>query len=81
VDFGTGEFEELIVKGYAEKGGNFEIRLNAPDGPRLTDVEFDNAVDHQLKNVTLSDLPKGIHDLYIFNTGDSELILDWIQFK
>ncbi|PRY96639.1 carbohydrate binding protein with CBM6 domain [Marinilabilia salmonicolor] len=81
VDFGTGEFEELIVKGYAEKGGDFEIRLNAPDGPRLTDVEFDNAGDYQLKKVTLSDLPKGIHDLYIFNAGDSELVLDWIQFK
>jgi hypothetical protein len=81
VDFGTDGYETIIVKASAVNDGEFEIRLDAPDGNVVANASISGSDELKTESFSLSEQPKGMHDIYLINTGDSELTFDWIQFK
>lgn len=81
VDFGDGDLDEVMVKTSTNEDGQFEIRLNAPDGELLISPEISGSEDWQIDNFGLLKAPEGVHDIYLINIGNTPLTFDWVQFE
>lgn len=85
VDFGKGAktFEAAVAS--ASNGGVIEVRLDAPDGTLLANIDIPNTGDWQKWSTIKAKIKKakGIHNLYFVFKGESgELFnFDWWQLS
>jgi oligosaccharide reducing-end xylanase len=81
VDFGDGRLSAVIVRALSSTGGSIEIRIDRIDGPLVAQAEIENNTDWNLANVTLSESPAGVHDLFVILKDAKNVEIDWIKFE
>lgn len=81
VDFSNLDLTSVNVKASSESGGVLEIRIDKVDGPIVAKVEITQNINWNITNSTLSEIPSGIHNLYIVLKGEKPVEIDWISFE
>jgi len=80
VNFGNGVFKSVEARAISATGGVIEIHLDKEDGPVLGRIEIGQGADWKIFRARVADIPSGIHDLVITQTGSNNVDLDWISF-
>jgi len=81
VGFGQRDLRTVEVRAVSAKGGAIEIRLDQPDGPVLGRVEIGAGSAWTIIHSPVQNVPPGVHDLVVTQTGNTQVELDWISFK
>lgn len=81
VDFGRGAQESIQVRALAPGGGALEVRLDKADGPVLGRVQVDKGSAWRVASVAAKDVPAGVHNLIITDTGGDGVHVDWVRFR
>ena len=81
VDFGRGRHKSVEVRAKSDAGGVLDLRLDKPDGPLLSRVKVLpgarwSIVNHRAKSV-LGD----VHDIFVIQSGDEPVEVDWVSFR
>ncbi len=81
VNFGDNTLTSVDVKAISGTGSSVEIRLDKVDGRVIAQVGIMKSRDWGVVNTVLSDIPSGIHDLFILLLENKSIEIDWISFK
>ena len=81
VDFGQGAQKSIQVRAKSGAGSLLEIRLDGPDGPLLGTVKVGKTADWQLSSAVAKNMPKGVHDIVVTQTGGKAVEVDWLSFQ
>ena len=81
VDFGRGALKSIEVRTKAAGKSALEIRLDRPDGPLLGRVKIGQAADWKIARGAAKNIPPGVHDLLVTQTGAEPVEVDWISFR
>lgn len=81
VDFSKLTATSIELKATSPQGGTIEIRLDHVDGPTIASVQIPKTADWKIVSSSLTQKPKGQHDLVLTSTTDEGVSIDWIQFK
>ncbi|RZL32607.1 MAG: carbohydrate-binding protein, partial [Rubrivivax sp.] len=55
--------------------------LDGPGGPLLGRVRIDKAGDWKLSSAMAKNMPKGVRDIVITQTGGNAVEVDWVSFQ
>jgi len=80
IDFGQGRQKSIEVRAKSLGQGVLEIHLDKQDGPLLGRVKIDKATDWKLLSGTAKEIPKGVHDIVVTQTGGTAVEVDWLRF-
>jgi hypothetical protein len=80
VDFGSNKLKSVRVKGWSDKGGVIQVRLDKPDGLLLAEVKIPKGTAWNTTDTRLSKYQKGIHTLFVSLKENGPVEVDWIQF-
>ena len=72
---------EVLVRVKASGGGSLEIRLDKPDGPVIGRVAVGQGADWITASVAAKEIPAGVHDLIVTQTGAESVEVDWVSFR
>ena len=81
MDFGQGAQKSIQVRAKSGAGSLLEIRLDGPDGPLLGTVKVGKTADWQLSSAVAKNMPKGVHDIVVTQTGGKAVEVDWLSFQ
>lgn len=81
VDFGQGAQKSIEVRAKSSRGGAIEIRVGKQDGPLLGRLEVAGGADWNIASVTAKNIPAGVHDLFVSQTGAEAVEVDWVSFR
>ena len=81
VDFGKNKSRSARIRAESATGGSIEIHLDKANGPLLAKVAIDKSSDWNIAKSKLASVSAGLHDLFILQTGDGNLDVDWISFE
>jgi hypothetical protein len=81
VDFGKGGLKRMDLRAVSATGGAIEIRLDKEDGPLLGRVKIRKGSEWKVISSTVRNVPAGVHDLVVTQTGNNHVELDWISFE
>lgn len=81
VDFGRGAQKSIEVRAKALGGGTLEISLDKQNGPVLGRVEIGQGTDWRTATVAAKNIPTGVHDLVVTQTGAAVVEVDWVSFR
>jgi hypothetical protein len=81
VDFGRGGRKFIEVRAKSIGGGLLEIRLDKPDGPVIGRVALDSGADWVVVRAAAKNIPHGVHDLIVTQTGAHAVEVDWVSFR
>jgi hypothetical protein len=80
VDFGKNKPKSIEVLCKSLSGGTVQIRLDKPDRFPVAAIEITGKNDWTKVISRVKKTNPGIHDIYIYSTGDSPVEIDWIRF-
>jgi len=81
VDFGQGALKAVAARAVSATGGGIEIHLDKADGPVLGRIEIQPGAEWKIPQAKATNIPSGLHDLVITQTGKNSVDLDWIAFE
>ena len=81
VDFGQDRLKRVNVRAVSAAGGTVEIHLDKLDGPLLGRVKIGPGSAWKVIGAKARNLPAGVHDLVVTQTGSNPVELDWISFE
>ncbi len=81
VDFGKGGLKSVNVRSTASADGAVEIHVNQLDGPLLARVKVGKDSDWETAKAKARHIPTGLHNLFVRQTGDAPVDIDWVQFQ
>lgn len=81
VAFKSKSINKLNVRVKSPEGANFEVRLNAVDGPLVRKVKLKKSNDWQTIRLKSYNVKTGTHNLFIVSKSKTPFSIDWIQFK
>ncbi|MEO8018897.1 MAG: family 43 glycosylhydrolase [Pseudomonadota bacterium] len=81
VDFGRGGLKAIEVRAKAAGSSALEIRVDKPAGRLLGRVKVGPGIDWKIARAGAKKSPTGIHDLFITQSGDEPVEVDWISFR
>ncbi len=85
VDFGQDKQKSIKMRAKAfgshKHGGTLEVHLDKSTGPLLGRVKVDHATDWKITSTATKQIPKGVHDLVVTQTGMDTVEVDWISFR
>jgi hypothetical protein len=81
VDFAKGDQKSIEVRAKAPGAGVLEIRLDKQDGPLLGRVKVGKGSDWNVARVAARNIPAGVHNLVVTQTGGDPVELDWVRFR
>jgi hypothetical protein len=81
VDFGEGREKSVTVRGLSKAGDAIEIHADRADGPLLAKVKIDAGADWQIARASASQVPSGVHDLFVTHAGSGTVEVDWVRFE
>jgi hypothetical protein len=81
VDFGNGGLKRVDLRAVSATGGAIEIRLDKEDGPVLGRVMIRKGSEWKVISATVGNVPAGMHDLVVTQTGNNQVELDWFSFE
>jgi arabinoxylan arabinofuranohydrolase len=81
VDFGHGGKRTIEVRTKSDAGSVLDLRLDKPDGPLLGRVKVASGTRWSILNRTSKRIPGDVHDLFVVQSGDERLEVDWVSFR
>ena len=81
VDFGPAARTAAVARAVARKGGAVEIRADREDGPVLGRLTIAPGREWTTVRAAAANVPAGVHDLFVLQTGENPVELDWISFE
>jgi len=81
VDFGDGREKSVMVRGMAKAGDAIEIHADRADGPLLAKVKIGAGADWPIDRASASQVPSGVHDLFVTHAGSGTVEVDWVRFE
>jgi hypothetical protein len=81
VDFGRGGRKSIEVRTKGSGASQLEIRLDSQDGPLLGRVKVGKGTDWKMERAAAKKIPAGVHDLFVAQTGEGPVEVDWISFR
>ncbi len=81
VDFGPKNLNSLSIRAMSAPGATLELRLDKADGPVLGQVEVPNGTEWKVFKAKLAEVPTGVHDLFVTQTGSTSVDIDWATFE
>jgi hypothetical protein len=81
VDFGSGAPKSIEIRAKASGKSALEIHMDKPDGPLLGRVKIGQGTDWKIARTGAKNRPRGVHDLFITQTGAEPVEVDWISFR
>lgn len=81
VDFGSKKLKTVEVKARSEYGGTLQIRLDKADGLVIAEVKVPKGKSWSTVEAKVSKPQTGVHNLVVVLKGESEVEIDWLQFK
>jgi hypothetical protein len=81
VDFAKGDQKSIEVRAKAPGAGVLEIRLDKQGGPLLGRVKVGKGSDWNVARVAARNIPAGVHNLVVTQTGGDPVELDWVRFR
>jgi hypothetical protein len=81
VDFGKKDLSKVNVRSVSGTGTTIEIHIDKGDGPLVAKVEIGKGTEWQTVNTKLANVPGGIHNLFVTQSGDNNVDIDWVSFE
>ncbi len=81
VEFSNVKFKSVLVKAKANRGGSFEIRLNAKDGQLLATVNLEKSENWKTIETKTKKIEPGIYNLIIVSKSEIPFDIDWVKFE
>lgn len=81
IDFGKKNLKSVNVMAVSTKGASLEMHLDKVSGPLLAKVKVGKTPKWKLLNSRLTNVPLGIHNLVVYQTGNKNVEIDWVSFK
>ncbi len=79
--FSAGALHELIARGVSSTGGAIEVRLDSISGPLLGKITIEKGSEWKVARTKLQSFPTGLHDIFVTQTGNTIVDVDWISFE
>jgi hypothetical protein len=81
VEFGKGGLKSASVRAASKSGGVIEIHVDQADGPLLGRISLAPTSEWRVIESKVDHAPTGIHDLFVTQSGNQKVELDWISFE
>ncbi|MCD8261241.1 MAG: carbohydrate-binding protein [Bacteroides sp.] len=81
VNFGECTQKNMKARALSLSDATLEVRLNTPDSPVICEMKIPSDKEWTTISAPVSNLPKGVHNLYLTLTGGTYLEIDWISFE
>ena len=81
VDFGLGKLKSVSARALPTNGATVQIRVDGSNGRLLATVKCSKGRNWTVVKAKASDVPAGIHDLFVSQVGSKPVDLDWISFQ
>jgi len=81
VDFGVKKLKDIEVMASATSGGNFEVRLDKPNGILLANAKVSKGAGWHTTKSALLKSPMGKHDLFVISKDVNSADIDWVKFN
>ncbi|SNR77892.1 Carbohydrate binding module (family 6) [Lutibacter agarilyticus] len=81
VEFSNNKTKTLNLKVKSPKGGSFEVRLNAIDGPLVAIVNLEDVDGWKTTSIKTKKIKSGIYNLFIVSKSKEPFAIDWLQFE
>jgi hypothetical protein len=80
VDFVKGKFKSAEVNALSQNGAMLQVRLDKADGPILAEVKIPKGESWSAIRTEISNVPQGIHNLFLVLSDQNPVEIDWIRF-
>jgi hypothetical protein len=81
VDFGRGGRKTIEVRARSDAGSVLDFRLDKPDGMLLGRMKVSPVARWGTFNRATKDIPGEVHDVFVIQSGDEPIDVDWISFR
>jgi hypothetical protein len=81
VDFGKNKLKKATIQAFSKTGGTLHIRLDNINGPVIAKIEIPKGKEWSLGSYALSKYYPGIHNLVVQLLDDSNVEINWVNFK
>jgi hypothetical protein len=81
VVFKNRHLHSLIARCVSSAGGTLEVHLDTMEGLLLGRLEIKKGSEWKTIRSKLANLPAGLHDLVVTQTGNANVDVDWISFE
>ncbi|MCD8165311.1 MAG: carbohydrate-binding protein [Bacteroides sp.] len=81
MNFGEGTQKSMKARILSLSAATIQVRLNTPDSPVICEMKIPSNKEWTTISAPVSNLPKGVHNLYLTLTDGTHLEIDWISFE
>ena len=72
---------KVVVSAGALNGGKVELRIDAFDGPVLTEINVPKSKEMTVSKTKINKVEAGIHNIFVVAANDNPVEIDWISFE